>query len=171
MSENARRMTAVIAALKAAGVAERDIATASLSLSPQYRYDNGKPPALTGYQASNRVSIRFREMAKVGRILDTLVAQGANQIDGPNLVVDHPEAALDEARAQAIATARARAELYARAAGLHVKRIISISEGQAEGPVMPMPMMRMAAAAKADTPVVAGEQTLGVTLTVSFELD
>lgn len=171
MAENARRMAAVIAALKSAGVAERDIRTASLSLNPQYRYDNDKPPVLTGYQANNRVSVRFRDMARVGRIVDTLVAQGANQIDGPNLVVDQPDAALDEARNIAVAKARARAELYARAAGLHVKRIVSIGENQANAIPPPMPMMMRAQAAKADTPVAAGEQTLSVTLNVSFELD
>jgi uncharacterized protein YggE len=171
MADNARRMTAVIAALKSAGVAERDIRTASLNLSPQYRYDNDKPPVLTGYQANNRVSVRLRDMARVGRIVDTLVAQGANQIDGPNLTVDQPDAALDEARSRAVAKARARATLYAAAAGLHVKRIVSISESQAGAmPPPPMPMM-MRAQAKADTPVAAGEQELTVTLAVTFELD
>jgi hypothetical protein len=171
MADNARRMTAVIAALKSAGVAERDIRTSSLSLSPQYRYDNDKPPVLTGYQANNRVSIRFRDIARVGRIVDALVGQGANQIDGPNLVVDQPDAALDEARNNAVAKARARADLYARASGLHVKRIVSISEGQPDIIRPPVPMLMRAQAAKADTPVAAGEQQLSVTLTVSFELE
>ena len=172
MAENARRMTAVIAALKSAGVAERDIRTSSLNLSPQYRYDNDKPPVLTGYQANNRVNVRFRDMARVGRIVDALVAQGANQVDGPNLVVDKPDAALDEARNSAVAKARARATLYANAAGLRVKRIISISESQGDviRPPMPMMMMRDKAAA-ANTPVSAGEQVLAVTLTVTFELE
>jgi len=171
MAENARRMTAVIAALRSAGVAERDVRTSSLNLNPQYRYDNDKPPMLTGYQASNRVSVRFRDMVRVGRIVDALVAQGANQIDGPNLVVDKPDAALDEARNSAVAKARARATLYAAATGLRVKRIVSISEAQAGyNPPPPMPMM-MRAQAKADTPVVAGEQTLSVTLNVTFELE
>jgi uncharacterized protein YggE len=170
MAENARRMTAVIAALKSAGVAERDIRTSALNLNPQYRYENDKPPVLTGYQANNRVNVRFRDMARVGRIVDALVAQGANQIDGPNLVVDKPDAALDEARNGAIAKARARATLYANAAGLRVKRIVSISEGQPQIIRPPMPMM-MRAEAKADTPVAAGEQELTVTLTVTFELE
>jgi len=170
MAENARRMTAVIAALKSAGVAERDIRTSSLNLSPQYRYENATPPVLTGYQANNRVSVRFRDMARVGRIVDTLVAQGANQIDGPNLMVDKPDAALDEARNSALAKARARAALYANAAGLRVKRIVSISESQAQVIRPPMPMM-MRAEAKADTVVAAGEQELGVTLAVTFELE
>jgi len=170
MAENARRMTAVIAALKSAGVAERDIRTSSLNLSPQYRYDNDKPPVLTGYQANNRVSVRFRDMARVGRIVDALVAQGANQIDGPNLMVDQPDAALDEARNRAVAKAKARATLYANAAGLHVKRIVSISEGQAGVMPPPMPMM-LRKQELASTPIAAGEQQLTVTLTVTFELE
>ncbi len=171
MADNARRMTAVIAALKSAGVAERDIRTSSLNLSPQYRYDDDKPPVLTGYQANNRVSVRFRDIARVGRIVDVLVAQGANQIDGPNLVVDKPDAALDEARNSAVAKARTRAMLYARAAGLHVKRLVSIRESQADAIRPPMPMMMRAQMAKADTPVAAGEQQLSVTLSVTFELE
>ncbi|PZU07953.1 SIMPL domain-containing protein [Sphingomonas sp.] len=171
MAENAQRMTATIAALRKAGIADRDIRTASLRLSPQYRYADNQPPVLTGYQASNQVTVRFREIAKAGGILDALVAAGANQIDGPNFTVDKPEAALDEARTQALATAKARADLYARAAGLRVKRIVRIGEsGGAEPPVRPM--MLMSARAKMDsTPVQPGEETLGVTLQVTFELE
>ena len=84
---------------------------------------------ITGYQATNTVAVRFRDVKKAGAILDALVAVGANQIDGPNLSLDNPDAALDEARADAVKRARARAELYARAAGLSVARIVSIAEG------------------------------------------
>ncbi|MDO6415756.1 SIMPL domain-containing protein [Sphingomonas sp. BIUV-7] len=170
MADNAQRMTATIAALRKAGVADRDIRTASLRLSPQYRYQDNQPPVLTGYQASNQVSVRFREIAHAGSILDALVAAGANQIDGPSFTVDKPEPALDEARTQALATAKARAELYARAAGLHVKRIVRIGEsGGAEPPIRPMMMM---ARAKGDsTPVEPGEETLSITLQVTFELE
>jgi uncharacterized protein YggE len=171
MTENATRMTATISALKRAGVADRDIQTSSISLSPQYRYADNQPPVITGYQASNQVSIRFRDVRRAGSILDTLVAQGANQISGPNLSVDHPEAALDEARTAAIAKARARAELYAKAAGLSVKRILSISEGGDVTPPRPMPMMAMAMRkAGADTGIEAGEQRLAVSVSVTFEL-
>lgn len=171
MRDNAQRMTRVIAALKQAGIAERDIQTASIALNPQYRYQDGKAPVITGYQASNTVSVRFRDIDKAGAILDTLVAQGANQIDGPNLSIDKPAAALDEARLDAMKTARARAELYAQAAGLKVKRIISISEQQEMGRPMPMPVMRMQAAdAVAESKIAAGEQSVGVTLSVRFEL-
>ncbi|MGS3087700.1 SIMPL domain-containing protein, partial [Escherichia coli] len=84
----------------------------------QYRYTDGQPPAITGYQATNTVSVRFRDVARSGTVLDTLVAEGANQIEGPNLSIDKPDAALDEARTDAVKRARARADLYASAAGM-----------------------------------------------------
>jgi uncharacterized protein YggE len=102
LSDNAARMAASIAALRRAGVADRDIQTSALSLSPQYRYQENSPPVITGYQASNQVTVRFRDVKRAGPILDTLVAQGANQINGPTFSVDKPEPALDEARTRAV---------------------------------------------------------------------
>ena len=171
MVSNASAMARVLSALRSAGVAERDMATAQIGLSPQYRYIENQAPVVTGYQANNSVTVRFRDVAKSGAILDALVAAGANQISGPTLTLDKPEAAQDEARADAIKTARARAELYAKAAGMTVKRIVAISEtGQSE-PAMPMPMMSVRAM-KSDAPseIVPGEQNVGVTVNVTFEL-
>jgi uncharacterized protein YggE len=171
LSDNANRMSAVLSALKRAGIQPRDIATANVSLQPQYRYQDNKPPVITGYQATNNVSIRFRDIAKSGAILDALVAQGANQIDGPNLSLDQPDAALDEARVDAVKRAQARAELYAKAAGLSVSRILTIAEGgEIAGPPPPMPVYRMAAAKVADTQVMPGESDVTVTITVRFLL-
>ena len=171
LGDNAQRMAGVLAALKKAGIEARDIATANVSLQPQYRYEDNKPPVITGYQATNSVSIRFRDIAKSGAILDTLVAQGANQIEGPSLSLDQPDAALDEARVDAVKRARARAELYAKAAGLSVARILTISEGgEIAGPPPPMPVYRMAAAKVADTQVMPGESDVTATITVRFLL-
>ncbi|HEV2568431.1 SIMPL domain-containing protein [Sphingomonas sp.] len=173
MRENAARMDRVIAALKRAGIADRDIRTANISLSPQYRYANNEPPVITGYQASNSVTVRFRDIARSGAVLDALVATGANQINGPELGLDNPAAALDEARADAIAKARARAELYARAAGLRVKRILSISESAFEMP-RPMPVMLRTMDVSEAAPaskILPGEQALNVNLSVRFELE
>lgn len=171
LSDNANRMSAVLSALKRAGIQPRDVATANVSLQPQYRYEDNKPPVITGYQATNTVSIRFRDIAKSGAILDALVAQGANQIDGPNLSLDQPDAALDEARVDAVKRAQARAQLYAKAAGLSVSRILTIAEGgEIAGPPPPMPVYRMAAAKAADTQVLAGESDVTVTITVRFLL-
>ncbi|HET8613595.1 MAG TPA: SIMPL domain-containing protein, partial [Sphingomonas sp.] len=128
MQENAQRMAAAVAALKRAGVADADIRTSSLSLQPQYRYGENQPPVITGYQATNQLSVVFHDIKRAGPILDALVGQGVNQISGPDFALEHPDQALDEARAQAMRKARARAELYAKAAGLSVKKILSISE-------------------------------------------
>ncbi|NIJ21544.1 hypothetical protein FHS95_003247 [Sphingomonas naasensis] len=171
MRQNSTRMASVLAALRRAGIAERDIQTANLTLSPQYRYAQNEPPVITGYQASNQVSVRFRDIAKSGAILDALVRQGANNISGPNLLIEKPEAALDEARTAAVATARARAELYAKAAGLRVDRILSISESNAMPPPMPVMMARAQSfAADKATEIAPGEQELRVTLAVRFVL-
>jgi uncharacterized protein YggE len=170
LGENARRMSATVAALRRAGVADRDIQTSSINLSPQYRYGENVPPVITGYQASNQVSVRFRDVKRSGAILDTLVAQGANQINGPSFALDQPDAALDEARVKAVSMARARAELYAKAAGMRVGRILSIREGDVAQP-SPQPMvMAMRGKMESDTPIQAGEQKLMVAVTVSFEL-
>lgn len=173
MSENARRSAATVAAIRKAGVADRDIQTTSVSLSPQYRYAENQPPVITGYQASSRVSVRFRDIKAAGPILDSLVTAGANQIDGPVLTIDKPDPLLDRAREKAIATARARAELYARATGLKVRRIVAINEGSYSMPSPPMPllMMQRKEAASADTSIEAGEQRLSISVSVTFELD
>jgi uncharacterized protein YggE len=171
LADNAARMARVLAALKQAGVPPRDIRTANVSLSPQYRYTDGQAPVVTGYQASNSVAIRFRDVAKSGAILDVLVGQGANQIDGPSLSIDSPDAALDEARVAAMKTARARAELYAKAAGLSVVRIVSLSENGANDGGSPQPIVfARAMKASAPTQIAAGETEVSVTLSVKFLL-
>ena len=133
--QNAARMARVRAALRRAGIADRDIQTSTISLQPDYRYAENQPPQLTGYRASNEVNVRFRDIANSGAILDALVAEGANQINGPMLAIERPEAALDEARTRALAAARARAELYARSLGMRVVRIVAVSEAGAAPPV------------------------------------
>ncbi|MEP7129542.1 MAG: SIMPL domain-containing protein [Sphingomicrobium sp.] len=170
IGDAADRVQRVLTALKRAGVDERDVQTSNISLNPEYRYVENQPPQLTGYTASNQLTIRFRDIRNSGKILDALVAQGANQINGPNLTIDKPEAALDEARVRAIAAGRARAELYARGLGMRVVRVVSVSEsgGYAVPPPAPMAVMEMARAA--DTKIVPGEQKLQVTLAMTFEL-
>jgi uncharacterized protein len=171
MRLNGTRMAAVLAALRRAGVAERDLQTSAIGLSPQYRYAENQPPVITGYQASNQVTIRFRDIAASGKILDALVREGANNISGPELVVDKPDAALDQARTAAVAKARARATLYAQAAGLRVDRILSISETSASAPPpRPMPQMMARSEAADMTQVVPGERELTVSVSVRFLL-
>jgi len=171
LQDSADRMQRVIAALKRAGVADRDIQTSNVNLNPEYRYPDNQAPELVGYTATNSVSVRFRDIRNSGKILDALVAQGANQINGPQLTIDQPEAALDEARANAVAAGRARAALYARSLGLRVARIVSVSEsgGYAVPPPAP-PMPMMARADMAQTKIEPGEQKLQVSLAMTFEL-
>lgn len=172
MTENANRMAAVVAAVRKAGIADRDIQTSGLNLQPQYKYENNNPPVLTGYQVTNTVSLRIRKLPEAGRLLDTLVSVGANQISGPNFKVEKADAALDEARLAAVATARARAELYARASGMKIRRIASISEsgGYDQGP-RPMAMTMRSEKMDATSPVEPGEVALTVNVTMVFELE
>ena len=173
MAENASRMNAVVAAVRKAGLADRDIQTTGLNLAPQYRYENNQPPILTGYQATNTVNLRVRKIADTGRLLDTLVSVGANQINGPNFKVEDSDGALDEARLAAVKTAQARADLYARAAGLKIRRMLTLSESGGYEPG-PQPMVRKAMMMEADaapTPVAPGEVALTINLTVVYEFD
>jgi uncharacterized protein len=169
---NAARMERVRAALRRAGIEDKDIQTSSLNLNPEYNYQQNQPPRLTGYTASNQVSVRFRDIADTGSILDALVAEGANQISGPNLTIDKPEQALDEARLRAIANGRARADLYARGLGMRVVRLLSVSEsgGHAMPPPMPMYARAEMASADASTKIDPGEQKVQVGVAMSFEL-
>lgn len=171
MRDNAVQMDKMMAALRAAGIAARDIQTSGINLNPQYKYADNQPPAIVGYQASNTVNVKVRELAKLGKVLDALVAQGANQINGPSFGIDKPEAAMEEARLAAVKKAQAQAQTYARALGLQVKRIVSISEGGAGQPG-PMPVMRMMAAApmEKDTAISPGESSVSVSVEMVFEL-
>lgn len=180
LSENAQRMTSVIAALRKTGIAERDIQTSNLSVNPVYGQPKRLPdgsyeqqdPVIIGYQASNQVSVRQRKLDQYGKVIDTLVAAGANQVNGPAFQIDSPDGALDEARIEAMKKARVRADLYAKAAGLRVVRILSISENAGWAPPQPPVLFaraEMASALKA-SPVAAGELEMTVTVNVSYEL-
>lgn len=178
LTANSADMAKVIAALKGAGIAERDIQTSNLSLNPVYADMSRQPaanpleqqiPRIIGYQVSNTVTVKQRNLAQFGKVIDTLVTAGANQVNGPSFQVDEPDAALDEARVEAIKKARERANLYAGATGLKVLRLISISESGGYSP--PMPMYRMAAQdSAAAAPIAAGEVSLSMNVTVQFEL-
>ena len=161
-----------MAAIRAAGIAERDIQTSGISLNPNYKYAENQPPTIVGYQASNTVNVKVRDLSKLGKVLDTFVAQGANQVNGPNFEVDKPDEAYDEARIAALKKAQARAQNYADALGLKVRRIVSISEGAPRFP-RPMPMMRAMAADSMQSKETSWRRaiaTLSVNIDVVFEL-
>jgi uncharacterized protein YggE len=170
LAANAKQMNQVMAAIKAAGIAEKDIQTSGINVSPQYKYTDNQPPAITGYQASNTVSIKVREIGKLGEVLDALVASGANQVNGPSFEIDQPEAVYDEARRAALEKAQQRAQMYAKSLGMKVRRIVSISEGGGFQPPRPMMMAKAAFDSAESSPVSPGETTLTANLDVVFEL-
>jgi len=169
LADNAKRMQGVLAALKKAGIADKDVQKSNLSIAPQYAYAEREPPKLTGYQASNQITVIVRDLKRLGPAVDAVVAAGSNQVDGVTFGLSDPDKALDQARKDAVAKARARAELYAQAAGLKVARIVSISEGGGGAPPpVPMPMVKMAMSEA--TPMAPGEMALSVTVNLAFEL-
>ena len=163
---NAKIMASVMAALKAAGIAQQDVETSWLSLH-QVRDNMRNELRITGFQASNQVTVKLRELAKTGEVVDRLVAAGANDITGIQFVVSSPSKPLDRAREAAIADARRKAEVYAQAANVQLGAPVNISE---ESSVAPGPIaMRTAKTAEA-TPVSPGEQMQRISVTVSYEL-
>lgn len=175
MAENSVRMNAALNAMKAAGIVDRDLQTSGINLQPQYVYEENKPPKISGYQVTNTLTIRVRAMDKIGNVLDTLVAQGVNNITGPNFGIDNPELGLDKAREDAMKKAIDRANLYAKVAGMKVKRVITINESGGYQAPQPMPMLMARASfskeAAMDTPVANGEMVLSIQLNVQFELE
>jgi uncharacterized protein YggE len=162
-------MGKVLLALKAAGIEEKDIQTSRLSLQPQTQSvpNRSSPPVIVGYRASNRVAIRLHDVTKVAGVIDMLVGAGANDISGINFMVTAASKLLDEAREQAFADARRKAEIYARAAGVTLGAPLSISEGNAS---VPMFRAKMAMAPMAAAAVAPGEETLSVTVSVSWAI-
>lgn len=170
---NSERMSAVVGALGRAGIAGRDVQTSGVSLNPDYHYVANRPPRIRGYFASNTVNVTVREIGRLGDILDALVATGANQVQGPMFDIEDKDAVLDEARDAAMAKARMRAERYAKRLGLRVRRVVSIDEsggraitrGSATDAVA-----EQAAVANVTMPIAPGQNVMGVTLDVVYEL-
>lgn len=172
MSANATAMNGVFDALDAANIDRSDMQTSNFSLQPQYDYSNrqsGQPPRLTGYQASNQLTVRVRDLDNLGETMDALVGAGGNTFSGLNFALEDDRAAKNAARDIAMKEAITRAELYAAASGYEVARVVTISES---GGFSPQPMAMMAEARSVDrsTPIASGEVGYSVTVNVTFEL-
>ncbi len=178
LTANNEAMAKVLDAMKKAGIADRDLQTSGFSIDPRYVYpenkDNTQPPQapkIVGYAVSNSLTVRVRDLKKVGEILDQSVTLGVNQ--GGNLFFtnDKPEAILEEARKKAVTNAVAKAKTLTEAAGVSLGKVIEISEQSFNPRPMPMRESKMMAAAPADSvPVAAGENTYNVNVNVTFEL-
>lgn len=172
LEANNAAIAAVIERVKAAGIEERDIQTSGLSLGPRYDYSKTNPDGtqiINGYSASNMLTVRVRALDTVGGVLDAVVADGANALNGISFGLQDASAATDEARKNAVADARRKAELYAAAAGVKLGRVVGISEQGSFMPPMPMAMDAMGMKAGA-VPVAAGALSVGATVSLTFEL-
>ncbi|MDB5445006.1 MAG: hypothetical protein JWQ97_323 [Phenylobacterium sp.] len=171
MAANARQMSQVLAALKRGGIAPRDIQTSQISLEPQYVYEQNQPPRLTGYRASNQVVVSVRDLTRLGAAVDATVGAGANQLGAVSFGLADPNPAENAAREAAVKALAAKADLYARATGYRVLRLVSLSEGGSSVPPTPIPMVAMAARfEKAQTPVSPGEMQVRIDVAGIYEL-
>ncbi len=166
MSASARLMTAVLASLKDNSIAESDIQTSRLSLQP-IREQNKNPANIVAVEASSLLTVRLRDVNKSADVLDKMISAGANIVAGISFDISEPSKLLDQARVEAIADARRKAEIYAKAAGISLGRPLSISEGYISRPRMQDYAMRAAPAAM---PIQAGEEKIGITVSVAYEL-
>lgn len=171
LAANTKTMTALMTALKHYGVAERDIETSAFDVSPIYGQATPRGVnSIEGYQVINQVSVRVRDLSKLGVLLSSLVEAGANRLNGVSYEIADPAPFVDQARKAAIADARKRADLYAAAAGAKIKQVLSISEGSGYAPPMPVSLRAMKAGAEA-VPVAGGEQNITVSVAVVYEID
>lgn len=166
LSANNTQMRALIAKLQELGIAERDLQTSGFSIYPRYSNDGRQ---VIGYQVSNLVTVKIRQLAQAGTLLDQVVDVGANQINGISFLIDDPAPLQQTARQAAIADARRRAEAMAQAAGVQLGPILAISETISAPPV-PYPMTTARAQDAGSVPVQPGEQTITAQVQISFEL-
>ncbi len=163
---NAKHMTKVIGTIEQSGIAQKDIQTSQLSLQPQYDSKNGAN-RLLGFQVTNRVTVRIRKIADLPAVLDKAISAGANEMSGISFLVSGENKLLDRARADAVADARRKAELYAKAAGATVGKVVAITEQGSSPPPRPFQALRASGSA---VPVAPGQEMLRATVTVSYEL-
>ena len=170
LAANSKAMNDLMEVLKKAGIEAKDIATSNFNVGPRYDYGQGaQPPKLVGYEVSNIVTVIVRKIDGMGGVLDSAVSAGSNQVHGISFSVSKPDAMLDEARKEAVADARRKAEIYAAAGGFALGQIISVSEGGSYQPPMPM-AKTMASEAAGAPPIAQGEQTLAIDVNVTWEI-
>ncbi|MFM5930153.1 MAG: SIMPL domain-containing protein [Novosphingobium sp.] len=170
--QNAERMEAIIARLKQIGVAREDVQTSNFSINPQFQYRNdGQQPTFIGYDVSNTVSVKLRNVAKIGPALDALIAAGANTVYGPNFLLENDKSAREDARKAAFASAQSRARSLAALAGYRDVRLLEVSETYAARPMMMTDVAETVAVSSAKaTPIEPGLVGAAATLTVKYEM-
>ncbi|MHB8283583.1 MAG: SIMPL domain-containing protein [Caulobacteraceae bacterium] len=169
LARNRAQMGATVDAPKGQGVPDRDIQTSGLSLDSQYQDDGKSPHRLIGYQVSNTVTVRLHELPKIGAVVDALVAAGANHVDGISFALSDPQTAEDQARGLAIKALQAKADLYAKAMGFRISRLVRLSENGGYSPNSVSEVVVTAVRFRR-TPVEPGELTVNVGVSAEFEL-
>lgn len=172
ITANSTEVGKMMATLRQFGIEDKDLQTSNFQLNPQYdrRGDNRRNPLLIGYQVTNQVTIRLREIGKLGGLLDKLVKSGANQLGGISFSVAKPEALLDDARKRAVADAKAQAKLFATELGVSVGKVLRISESRNSQPG-PVRFLAQESRASKDVPIAPGESTISARVTVVFEIE
>lgn len=167
MDANSKTAAGLLASLRSAGIDDKDIQTSQLSLQPTYETGPGSGRGrINGFQASNQVTVIVHDISKLADVVDRVVGAGATNIGGIEFMVSTPSQLLDQARAEAVADARRKAEIYAKAAGVTLGRLQSLSEDQAFDAPVPVQMR----GAMAAPPISPGEKTLRLKITASFEV-
>ncbi len=171
LTEVNKRTQAAFDVVKELGVEPRDMQTGQLYLNPIWDHGSSRNEIarIRGYEAGNRVTVRIRDLSVLGKAMDEMVSDGVNVFNGLSFALQDPTESVAEARRKAIADARAKAELYAKAAGVTLGSIVSINEGSAPRP-QPMLMARAEMAMDSGVPVAAGELTTAATVTIVYEI-
>jgi len=170
MFGNATKMTRVFEELEAAGIEKKSITTSQLSLQPKYNYQNRQAPKIEHYEARNTVSAKTYDLDMVGAMLDALVKAGVNNINGVQFSIKDSKSAKDKAREDAIREAREKAESMAAAAGVKLGKLKSLSESSGNFRPPSVAYAIESRSAGASTPVSAGEQTISVTVNMSYDI-
>lgn len=170
LNNNNIAMNKVMQTLKSFNISDKDIQTSGFDVSPQYHYPkSGGTREITGYSVSNRVTVQVYKLEDLGDILDALVKAGSNQISGVSFGISNPKGITDQAKRKAIADAQRRAKLYAKAAGVRVGKVLTISEHSAQKP-SPRGDYRFEGSAAKGVPVATGEQEISATIYMVFAL-
>jgi uncharacterized protein YggE len=172
LTENTKAMEKILATLKAAGIEAKDIQTSNFSVNPRYQYDpnNVQPPRVIGYDVSNTLAVSVRKLATLGEVLDKVVSEGSNQINGIMFAIADTGKLEDEARKLAFADAERKAKLYAETTRITLGQIMSLSEGNIQPPQPVFYGKAMRADSASAVPIAEGEQTVAIDVNVTWEI-
>jgi uncharacterized protein YggE len=172
LTANNAAMEKVLAALKAVPIEDLDIQTSNFTVNPRYDYgeNNAQPPRITDYDVSNSVTVSVRNLEKLGNVLDAMVSEGSNQINGVMFTIAEPQPLEDDARQRAVADAERKAKVYAQAAGVTLGPLMSIAEAGGYRPPVPIFAKEMRTQAADSVPIAEGQQTITIEAQLTWEL-